>query len=983
MLNIQKYDLFTFVIILQLPLKIILRGSDKESFNFLKKLKPKSEKIYNELDDDYDLFFNSLFNGDEKNFYSDMVVDIKKVSEKIIRDFETENPLLLECSYQQLYRQIMKELFIYNRFWSIKEFFFSDDYNNNENKNEYFTKLKLKYKQLTYYTKSLEQPILYPVLEINEYIPNFANYDKNKLFRHNFEDTVNYDFNLKRTQIMDFIDDYLDKKNPFNQEKKRAKCCLIKKGYHVKGEIIIKSIENNSEDEENCLIFISDKKETNLLCNKEVKNKKKIKNNLDKLCYGSIFSSPKKEFDRKIIINLEDINLILIRNYFKRTSAIEIFTTKKNKSYYFNFDSYINFQNLKNLKNPIIKFFHESTYFNKIKFNQKNNISGFYNKKQENVLFSLFFKDFPKSLFENLEFFSHYDLLILINLLSNRSFKDLYQYPVFPILYKKSKILENEDIKERDMSKHLGLQTTTKESEKRAEAIKDVNNYPDYEDEISNTNENKSKKKKSKENHLFNIHYSTHVYTSNYLIRIFPYSLIIIELQGDGFDSPNRQFYCMNKLYSNTLSQKTDLRESIPEMYYFPDLFNNKNNLNLGTLITGEEIDNVYIEEKNENYLEKYKFLKELKNYFLNERKLDLGSWIDLIFGINQEMNKEVSRPYYSKEKYIHLDYKEQKKELNNPINLELVEFGVQPLKIFEEKFPDLTNKNINNHYSNSNLINYSLDEFYNDHIVIKNDSENCFYLEWDEYIKINKYLFALKLNVETDNDNEKKVVDIKYYNKYRFIGNIFGDVTIYHSKRKINEKNKKTLDDLEGIGKSFFATTNKIFNEFMENQEKIIYGLKEKKKSNEKILIKLSDHYKQIKYIDYNPRLNLFLSYGLDGYINIYVFPKCKLVKTIKVKSITKSKDILKKAVLISHPFPMIFLQDSKYFYTLTINGEFIIKKEMDENGKNLPCIDKNLGLMNDSIFEIINKIDEYGKKVCLIHKLSLPFLELSDSDS
>ena len=65
-------------------------------------LKPKSEKIYNELDDDYDLFFNSLFNGDEKNFYSDMVVDIKKVSEKIIRDFETENTLLLEYSYQKL-----------------------------------------------------------------------------------------------------------------------------------------------------------------------------------------------------------------------------------------------------------------------------------------------------------------------------------------------------------------------------------------------------------------------------------------------------------------------------------------------------------------------------------------------------------------------------------------------------------------------------------------------------------------------------------------------------------------------------------------------------------------------------------------------------------------------------------------------------------------------------------------------------------------
>ena len=44
-----------------------------------------------------------------------------------------------------------------------------------------------------------------------------------------------------------------------------------------------------------------------------------------------------KEMNRKIRIRFEDINLILIRNYYKATSAIEIFTTKRNKSYYFNF----------------------------------------------------------------------------------------------------------------------------------------------------------------------------------------------------------------------------------------------------------------------------------------------------------------------------------------------------------------------------------------------------------------------------------------------------------------------------------------------------------------------------------------------------------------------------------------------------------------------------------------------------------------------
>lgn len=47
-----------------------------------------------------------------------------------------------------------------------------------QNDDSYFSKLKLKYKQISYYTKSLEQPYLYPVLEINEYIPSFNKFNK-------------------------------------------------------------------------------------------------------------------------------------------------------------------------------------------------------------------------------------------------------------------------------------------------------------------------------------------------------------------------------------------------------------------------------------------------------------------------------------------------------------------------------------------------------------------------------------------------------------------------------------------------------------------------------------------------------------------------------------------------------------------------------------------------------------------------------------
>ena len=117
-----------------------------------------------------------------------------------------------------------------------------------------------------------------------------------------------------------------------------------------------------------------------------------------------------------------------------------------------------------------------------------------------------------------------------------------------------------------------------------------------------------------------------------------------------------------------------------------------------------------------------------------------------------------------------------------------------------------------------------------------------------------------------------------------------------------------------------------------------------------------LTDHSKQIKYIDYNPRLNLFVSYSLDGFINIYTFPKCKLVRAIKVHDLTKADSILKKVVLISNPFPMIFTYDSKNMYTITLNGDLIKEKDMIKNNYQIneinPCIDKNCGLVNYCVF-------------------------------
>ena len=95
MLNIQRYDLFTFIIILQLPPELIIRGyfsSNDKTNNFITKLMQKSVGIYNNDGDDFDLFFNGLFNAmDEEEFYSEHVNE-QKVFAKLEKDFCLEKP---------------------------------------------------------------------------------------------------------------------------------------------------------------------------------------------------------------------------------------------------------------------------------------------------------------------------------------------------------------------------------------------------------------------------------------------------------------------------------------------------------------------------------------------------------------------------------------------------------------------------------------------------------------------------------------------------------------------------------------------------------------------------------------------------------------------------------------------------------------------------------------------------------------------------
>ena len=333
---------------------------------------------------------------------------------------------------------------------------------------------------------------------------------------------------------------------------------------------------------------------------------------------------------------------LILRNYYTKTSAIEIFTYDPYKSYYFNFKDEFESKKKsksKNILNILFQYLDINSNFHLIKY--KDNIRLYYNKYYRPMLFP-FITDKKLDLDEMSNFYNNYDLLTIINILANRSFKDLYQYPVFPLLYNPSYI----DLKnKRDMSQHVGLQPY-KEAELKKNFI--IKNYlNDDEDDEGYLKENGKKEKK----YLLYTYFSNPAYVAGFLIRLFPYALLSINLQGKYFDDPNRLFFSVKNATQQTFKQKADNREYIPEFYYLPDLFINKNEFFFGKNTAGTEVNNCYINSPEENNYKKYEFLANIKNE-LEFDNLDINKWIDLFFGMNQK-----SYNYKKDKQIIKMDY--------------------------------------------------------------------------------------------------------------------------------------------------------------------------------------------------------------------------------------------------------------------------------------------------------------------------------------
>ena len=380
-----------------------------------------------------------------------------------------------------------------------------------------------------------------------------------------------------------------------------------------------------------------------------------------KTCFGSYFVCHPKDKDLyKISINYDDIKWIFKRKYYYTNSALEVFTTT-NKTFYFNF-KYENDREsvlseiLQKLDSPI-------PIIDDLK--EKEVIVGYENgsfqkkkgEKNKNLKLSKIIK-----MWKSWEI-SNFEILMWLNIFGNRSYNDISQYPVFPWILsnyedplqveqtkKKEKEFRtqsyaegmeslnmtntgisvstmniNEDENEvvfdylyRDMSLPMGMLEICEQSIKRKEEFLMI--YETLQDEpAANT-----------QPYYFGSNYSNPIYVCNYLMRLFPFTHISIELQGQGFDKPDRLFLSVKNSFFNSTTQKGDVRELIPEFFYLPEMFKNINNLSMGKLEDGQEVNDVETPCHNNPYDFIMTMRSVLENNIISST---IQNWIDLIFG--------------------------------------------------------------------------------------------------------------------------------------------------------------------------------------------------------------------------------------------------------------------------------------------------------------------------------------------------------------
>ncbi|CAH8578778.1 unnamed protein product [Heterobilharzia americana] len=212
---------------------------------------------------------------------------------------------------------------------------------------------------------------------------------------------------------------------------------------------------------------------------------------------------------------------------------------------------------------------------------------------------------------------SNFDYLMYLNTIAGRSYNDLNQYPIFPW------VISNYEVKELDLSSPSNYRDLSKPIgaiNPKRKAFFDER-YNNWEDE-------------SRPPFHYGTHYSTAAFVLNYLLRVEPFTTVFLNLQGGKFDHPDRVFFSVAKTWENCQINTSDVKELIPEFFYFPEMFENLNDLDLGITDDGIHVNTVILPPWAKTSEEFVRINREALESELVS--CQLHHWIDLIFGYKQ-----------------------------------------------------------------------------------------------------------------------------------------------------------------------------------------------------------------------------------------------------------------------------------------------------------------------------------------------------------
>uniref|UniRef100_A0AAY4CJR1 Neurobeachin-like protein 2 n=1 Tax=Denticeps clupeoides TaxID=299321 RepID=A0AAY4CJR1_9TELE len=270
---------------------------------------------------------------------------------------------------------------------------------------------------------------------------------------------------------------------------------------------------------------------------------------------------------------------------------------------------------------------------------------------------------------------SNFEYLMQLNTIAGRTYNDLSQYPVFPwvLCDYTSPILDLEDpAMFRDLSKPIGVVNP-----RHAQSVREK--YESFEDPTG-----------AIDKFHYGTHYSNAAGVMHYMIRTEPFTSLHIQLQSGRFDCADRQFHSVAAAWQARMESPADVKELIPEFFYFPEFLENMNGFDLGCLqISQDPVYDVLLPRwasSRGDFIRKHRQALESEHVSAH-----LHEWIDLIFGYKQRGEEAVNALnvfyYCTYEGAVDLDAianETERKALEGIIS----NFGQTPCQLLKEPHP-------------------------------------------------------------------------------------------------------------------------------------------------------------------------------------------------------------------------------------------------------------------------------------------------------